>query len=219
MTGDRLWTMIDGFIADELSFSDAILSAALRAARDAGLPPADVSPAQGRLLALLVRMSGARRVLEIGTLGGYSAIHMARALPADGILVSIERVPLHAQVAQATIAAAEIGDRVEIRVGPAVDSLAAMCASNEEPFDFAFIDADKANNRTYIDYCMRLCRPGATLVCDNVVRAGAILDADPDISAIGAREAIGAIGAFAGATVIQTVGVKGHDGFAMMIVP
>ena len=194
-----------------------MLDAVLKRNADAGLPPIDVSPLQGRLLHLLTRMIGARRVLEVGTLGGYSAICMARALPAEGRLVTLERDPHHAEVARANLAAAGLADRVEVRTGRALDLLAAV----EGPIDLAFIDADKASSPAYLDWAVRLSRPGAMIVLDNVVRGGAIIDpARQDENTRGVLEALRLMGTDPrlDATALQTVGVKGHDGFAMALV-
>jgi len=222
MSDEKTWAAVDAFAASHMQFSDPVLAEVLRNARAKGLPAIDVSEAQGRLLALLVAFGGARRILEIGTLGGYSAICMARALPEGGKLISLEFSPLHAEVARQNIASAGLADRIEVRVGPAVETLAGMEEEGLPPFDMAFVDADKANNATYIAYCLKLCRSGAVIICDNVVRDGAVVDpALNDAGVTGAREAIAEMGrlAPAAATIVQTVGTKGYDGFAIMLAP
>jgi predicted O-methyltransferase YrrM len=206
---------VDRYIADRLIPDDPAWVLGANAA--AGLPAIDVSPAQGRFLALLVRMTGARRVLEIGTLGGYSTIWMARALPGDGRLVSLEYDPRHAEVARSNVARAGLSERVEIRVGAAAESLPKL----EGPFDLVFIDADKPGNPLYVDWAVRLARPGTVIVLDNVVRAGQVIEegsGDPSVQ--GSRAAFDAIAAHPrlSATALQTVGAKGWDGFALMLV-
>ena len=203
----------------KLGTSGDALAEALAANALAGLPAIDVSPAQGKFLHLLARAIDARRILEVGTLGGYSTICLARALPADGRLVSLELETWYAQVARANIALAGLGDRVEIIVGPAADSLAAM--DGIKPFDLTFIDADKPGNVTYLREALRLARSGATIVIDNVVRDGAVLDAassDPRVQ--GTRDLYDAVAAEPrlSATVLQTVGAKGWDGFMVAVV-
>ena len=173
---DPRWSAVDGYIADRLLGDDPALSAALAANAAGGLPDIDVSPAQGRMLHLFARMAGARRILEVGTLGGYSTIELARALPADGELVTLEIEPHHADVARRNIAAAGLADRVRVITGPALDSLATLTG----PFDFVFIDADKQNNPAYVDHAIRLSRPGTTIIVDNVIREGGVLDAASD---------------------------------------
>jgi predicted O-methyltransferase YrrM len=211
------WTAMDAWIAGRLLPSDPVLDAALAANAAAGLPAIDVSPLQGKLLHILARMSGARRILEIGTLGGYSTICLARALPADGRLVTLEAEPRHAEVARANIARAGLAGRVELILGPALDTLPAL----EGPFGFVFIDADKRNNPDYLAWALRLSHPGTVIVCDNVVRRGVIAgDAGGDPAAAGARRLFDSLAAEPRltATAIQTVGAKGWDGFAIAIV-
>lgn len=182
---------VDAYVAERLLPPDPALEAALQANRRAGLPPIDVSPAQGRFLNLLVRIAGARRILEIGTLGGYSTIELARALPADGgRLVSLEFDPRHAEVARANLANAGLADRTEVRVGPALQSLPALEAEGFGPVDLVFIDAGKPNNAAYMDWALRLSRPGTIIVVDNVIRGGGVLDASGrDANVHGARAA------------------------------
>ncbi|MCB1518035.1 MAG: O-methyltransferase [Hyphomicrobiaceae bacterium] len=211
------WRDVDAYFEHELLPDDPALRAVLSRNADAGLPAIDVSPLQGQLLGLLVRMSGARRVLEIGTLGGYSSICMARSFPGDGQLISLEYEPHHAEVARANIERAGLSGVAEVRVGAALDLLPNLAG----PFDFIFIDADKPNNPNYLEWAVRLSRPGSVIVCDNVVRDGEVADAgSTDPSVIGSRAAIDFLAAHPRLcpTAIQTVGAKGYDGFAMAIV-
>jgi len=220
MTQER-WSEVDDYLAAALLPPDAALEAALAASSAAGLPAIQVSATQGKLLELLARIRGARRILEIGTLGGYSTIWMARALPEDGRLVTLEADPRHAQVATANLARAGFGDRVEVRVGKALDTLPGVEADRLGPFDLFFIDADKANIPEYMRWAMHLASPGAVIVVDNVVRGGAVADADSGNEAVeGARRLIDMLAAEPrlDATVIQTVGSKGYDGFALAVV-
>ena len=212
---------VDDYIAGHLLERDDALAATLAANAAAGLPDIDVSPPQGKMLHLLARMAGARRILEVGTLGGYSTICLARALPHDGELVTIEIEPHHAAVAQANIAAAGLADRVKVRVGAAVDLLAAMVAGGDGPFDLVFIDADKPSNVAYLRAAIALSRPGTTIIVDNVVREGGVLDADSDDPRIqGTRALFEAVAAEPrlSATAVQTVGGKKWDGFLMAVV-
>jgi predicted O-methyltransferase YrrM len=214
------WSDVDDYIVERLAPADAALVAALEANKAAGLPAIDVSPAQGKLLRLLARMIGARRVLEIGTLGGYSTIWFARALPADGLVVTLEAKPEHADVARKNIERAGLSAKVDIRVGPALETLPVLAGEDGAPFDLVFIDADKRSNPAYLEWAVRLARVGAVLVVDNVVRGGAILDAssgDADIQGI--RRFFDALAGNPrlSATAIQTVGAKGWDGFAIAI--
>lgn len=209
---------VDAYIVERLIPADAVLDAALAANANAGLPPIDVSAAQGKMLHLFARMVGARRILEVGTLGGYSTIWLARALPDDGHLVTLELDPHHADVARANLNRAGVGERVEIRVGHAADALEAMIAAGETGFDLVFIDADKPGNVTYLKAALALARNGATIVVDNVVREGGVIDAastDPRI--VGSRALFDAVAAEPRltATAIQTVGAKHWDGFLL----
>ena len=218
---EALWGRVDDYIVDRLVKEDAALAGVLAANAAAALPAMDVSAAQGKYLNLMVRITGAKRVLELGTLGGYSTIWMAKALPADGRLVTLEYDPKHAQVARKNIDAAGVGDKVTIHVGAAVDTLPVVAAQNPEPFDFIFIDADKPSNPIYLDWAVKLSRPGTVIILDNVIRDGKVLDpdnADPRI--IGTRAAYDIIGSHPRleATALQTVGSKGWDGFAIMVV-
>jgi predicted O-methyltransferase YrrM len=220
MTQER-WSEVDDYLAAALLPPDAALEAALAASDAAGLPAIQVSATQGKLLELLARTRGARRILEIGTLGGYSTIWLARALPEDGRLVTLEASPRHAGVARANLARAGFGDRVEVRVGKALDTLPGVEADRLGPFDLFFIDADKANIPEYMRWAMHLASPGAVIVVDNVVRGGAVADADSgDESVDGARRLIDMLSVEPrlDATVIQTVGAKGYDGFALAVV-
>jgi predicted O-methyltransferase YrrM len=206
---------VDDFITSALLPDDASLADTAAAAAAAGLPPIAVSAPQGALLGVLAGAIGARRVLEIGTLGGYSTLWLARALPADGVLISCEIDPAHAAVATASLAAAGVADRVEVRVGPALDTLDALHGVRVEPFDLTFIDADKANNPRYLEHAVALSRRGSLILVDNVVRGGEVLDADSeDPSIVGTRAVYDLVGRHPRleATVIQTVGSKGYDG-------
>jgi len=211
------WRRVDDYLAEVLVGSDPPLAAALAANRAGGLPGIDVSPLQGKLLHILARMNGARRILEIGTLGGYSTIWLARALPDGGRLVTLEANPRHAEVARANIAGAGLADRVEVIVGAARDTLAGL----EGPFDFVFIDADKRGNPDYLAAALRLSRPGTVIVCDNVVRDGAVAEAgSSDPGVVGTRRFFEMLREESRltATAVQTVGAKGWDGFAIAIV-
>jgi predicted O-methyltransferase YrrM len=211
------WKRVDAWLAGHLLPADSALEAALAANADAGLPAIDVSPLQGRLLEILARMVGARRILEIGTLGGYSTIWLARALPPDGRLVTLEAEPRHAEVAKANITRAGLADRVDLRVGPALDALPGV----EGPFDLFFLDADKRSNADYLGWALRLSRPGSVIVCDNVIRSGRITDAGSgDAGVDGTRAFFERLAAEPRlkATAVQTVGAKGWDGFAIAVV-
>lgn len=213
---DRIWNEVDAYIEDRLVGEDEALSAAIRESAAAGLPAIAVSAAQGKLLHLLALSIGARRILEIGTLGGYSAIWMARALPAGGKLVSLEIDPRNAEVAGRNIARAGLSDRVEILVGPAISRLPDL----QGPFDLAFIDADKESNAAYFDHAVRLSRSGGVIVVDNVVRNGGVIDPGGNSMVQGVRRMMDAIHSDkrVTATAVQTVGSKGYDGFLMAVV-
>lgn len=213
------WREVDSYIAEHLLGEDSALEGALAANAAAGLPAIDVAPVQGKLLHLLARMTCARRILEVGTLGGYSTIWLARALPHDGQLVSLELDPSYAEAARVNIARAGLADKVDIRVGPAADNLAVM--SGDKPFDLVFIDADKPSNVAYLRAALRLSRPGTAIVVDNVIREGGVLDAGSDDLRIqGTRALFEAVAAEPrlSATAIQTVGAKGWDGFLLAVV-
>jgi predicted O-methyltransferase YrrM len=216
----ELWSAVDQYIDDELALTDPALSAAIAANAEGGLPAIDVTPAQGKLLYMLARLAGARRILEIGTLGGYSTIWMARALPADGTLITLEFDPKHAAVAKSNIERTGFSKIVDVRVGAALDSLPLIEAEKGGPFDLFFIDADKVNNPNYFEWAIRLSRRGSVIVVDNVVREGGLADAASEDAAIRASrkvtELLGSDPRVDG-TVIQTVGTKGYDGFAIAI--
>ncbi|TPM41803.1 O-methyltransferase [Mesorhizobium sp. B2-3-4] len=217
----KTWTAVDNYIVSSLFEADPVLDAVLAANRDQGLPAIDVSAAQGKLLSLLVRIGGAKNVLEIGTLGGYSTIWMARGLPDGGKVVTLELDPHHADVARANFEQAGVSDKVELRVGPALQSLETLAGENAGPFDLIFIDADKPNNPNYLAWAMRLAGPGTVIVCDNVIRDGAVINEDGrDANVEGARAAFSFIGddKRLDGTAIQTVGAKGYDGFAIAVV-
>lgn len=216
----ELWGRVDDYIVDRLVDEDAALADALKANAANGLRPIDVSAAQGKFLHLLVRMSRATRILEVGTLGAYSTIWMAKALPAGGSIVTLEYEPHHAEVARRNIARAGYSGRIEVRVGAAAETLPVLAAEKPEPFDFVFIDADKPNNTVYLDWAIKLGRPGTVIVLDNVVRDGQVANAESrDPNVLGSRGAFDLIAANPRltATALQTVGAKGYDGFAVMI--
>ncbi len=221
MTIPYLWTAVDGYICDLLVPPDPALDAALADSAAAGLPAISVTPNQGRLLALLVQLCSARTILEIGTLGGYSAIWMARAMGPGGRLVTLEADPRHADVARVNIARAGLSEVVEVRLGAALDTLPGLADEGAGPFDLFFIDADKANNPEYFQWALRLGRPGSLIVVDNVVRGGAIVDAaSTDAAVRGTRRLYEVMAAEprVNATAIQTVGSKGYDGLALAVV-
>jgi predicted O-methyltransferase YrrM len=218
---DERWAAVDNYFGDLMIGEDPVLDAALAASDAAGLPPIAVSPTLGKLLHLLVRATGARRILEVGTLGGYSTIWLGRALPAGGRLISLEAVDKHAEVARSNVAAAGLSEVVDIRVGPALEALPKLAAEQGDPFDLIFIDADKENNAAYFDWAIRLARQGSMIIVDNVVRDGKVLDANnPDSRVQGSRQFAELVGAQnrASATTLQMVGVKGWDGFTLAVV-
>lgn len=218
---EQRWAQVDAWLDATVVRPDPSLAAALAATEAAGMPMIAVSASQGKWLHLLARAIGARRILEVGTLGGYSAIWLATALPADGRLVTLELAELHASVARENLARAGVADRAEVRVGPAAASMAAMIADGEAPFDLCFIDADKPGYPTYLRHALALVRPGGCIVADNVVRGGGIADpASTDPMVLGVRETLELMAAEPrlSTTVIQTVGDKGHDGFALAVV-
>lgn len=218
---ETLWTAVDRYIGETIVPSDAALDAALEASERAALPAIAVAPNQGKLLALLATIRGARRILEIGTLGGYSTIWLARTLPADGRLISLEVDPKHAEVARANIARAGLAERVEVRLGRALDLLPRLEAERGEAFDFIFIDADKANIAEYFDWTLKLSRPGSVVVVDNVVRKGKVIDASTgDANVDGVRRFNEKLAQLrhVSATTVQTVGSKGYDGFTLAVV-
>ncbi len=216
----KIWNEVDRYF-DRLIPSDPALDAALAANRKAELPAIDVTPLQGKFLELLVRISGAHRVLEIGTLGGYSTLWLARALPQGGQVVTLELEPRHAKIARANLQNTGILDRVDLRVGRAAGLLRALVAGNAAPFDLIFIDADKASYPEYLEWSLKLSRPGTVIVADNVVRDGKVIEPDnPDPNIQGVRRFTDLIASEPRltSTVLQTVGSKGYDGFALAVV-
>ena len=214
------WIAVDEYITG-LFPSDPALEMVLQATRAAGMPQINVSPVQGRLLHVLALTRGARTILEIGTLAGYSAIWMARALPADGKLITLESDPKHAEVARANIARAGLADRIEVRLGVALDVLPQLAAEGKGPFDLIFIDADKTNLTTYFEWAVRLACPGSLIIADNVIRHGDVLDdSSADASLQGVRRFNEALAADrrVTATIVQMVGIKGYDGMALAVV-
>jgi predicted O-methyltransferase YrrM len=217
----ELWSKVDDYINESLVPGDAALENAVKKSNEAGLPQIQVSPSQGKLLHVLARTIGARRILEIGTLGGYSTIWLARALPADGKVITLEASPKHAEVAKGNIAAAGLAEKVELRLGPALETLPKIAAEKQPPFDFIFIDADKKSMPEYFDWALKLSRKGSLIFSDNVVRSGGVADAastDPDIQ--GVRRFYEALHSEPRvcATAVQTVGGKGYDGYALALV-
>lgn len=219
MSDEAIWKAVDHYAVTSLIPEDPMLEAVLKANRAASLPDIGVSPAQGAFLELLVRTSGVKKILEIGTLGGYSTLWMAKALPEEGRIISIEYEPTHARVAQSNIARSGFGERIEVRVGRALGVLPEL--TGEAPFDLVFIDADKPNNAGYIDWAVKLGRSGTIVIVDNVVRDGQVIqEYSEDAGVRGARAAFAKLGdreKFAQATALQTVGAKGYDGFAMAV--
>jgi predicted O-methyltransferase YrrM len=216
-----VWTAVDRYFEGWLVPTDEALEAGLKASRDAGLPAIDVTPLQGRFLELLVKMTGARRVLEIGTLGGYSTTWLARGLAEGGLVVSLELEPHHAEVARGNLRRAGVLDRVDVRVGPALEGLEAMVAGDAEPFDLIFIDADKPGYPEYLGWALKLARPGTVMVADNVVRDGKVVEADSDDANVqGVRRFTEMVAAEPrlSATALQGVGRKGYDGFVLAVV-
>lgn len=217
----KLWTAVDDYIDDLLVRPGTPLQAALDESLKAGLPPHQVSPAQGKLLQLLVRLRGAQSILEIGTLGGYSTIWLAQGLGEAGHLITLESDAGHAEIARTNIARSGLAEVVEIRVGPALATLPQLAAKESGPFDLIFIDADKANNDRYLHWALELSDTGTLIIADNVVRGGAVIDeASTDPSVMGTRRLMEALaaGPRVSATALQTVGAKGHDGFVLALV-
>ena len=215
------WTAVDRYLNELLVRPDAVLDAALQASAGAGLPPINVSPSQGKLLWMLARVQGARAILEIGTLGGYSTIWLARALPENGRLITLESEPMHADVARANIARAGLAKLVEVRVGRAQETLPQLAAQGSGPFDLIFIDADKVSYAEYFAWALKLSRRGSLIIADNVVRKGAVANpASEDANVQGVRRFNEVLAAESrvSATAIQTVGSKGYDGFAIALV-
>ena len=217
----ELWTAVDRYINGLLVPADPVLDAALEASTASGLPSIQVSPPQGKLLHLLVRMGGARNILEIGTLGGYSTIWMARALPPGGHLITLEADAKHAGVARANFSRAGLAGMIELRLGPALGTIPQIAAEGRGPFDLVFIDANKDSVPEYFDWALKLSRRGSVIIADNVIRDGAVIDAaskDPDIQGVRRFNERLAAETRVSATEIQTVGSKGYDGFALALV-
>jgi predicted O-methyltransferase YrrM len=218
---ENQWSEVDAYFGDLLARREESLEAALEANRQAGLPSIDVSRLQGKFLELLVRITGARRVLEIGTLGGYSTLWMAQALPKGGSIVTLEYSPHHAEVARENLLRAGVLDRVDLRVGAALESLPKLEGGPDAPFDLIFIDADKQNNPAYLECSLKLSRVGTVILCDNVVRDGHVIEpgsGDPNIDGVRKFTEMVAANPRLSATVLQTVGSKGWDGFALAVV-
>ncbi|HET6184820.1 MAG TPA: O-methyltransferase [Acetobacteraceae bacterium] len=216
---DERWSEVDAYFAARLA-RDPVLDAVLAANQEAGLPAIDVSPLQGRFLEIMVRLVRARLVLEIGTLGAYSTIWMARALPQGGRIVTLEADGRHAEVARRNLAHAGVAERVDLRVGAALETLPEVAAEGLGPFDFVFIDADKRGNPDYLSWALQLTRPGSLIVADNVVREGGVIERERDPNVEGIRRFVDMVSAEPRliATALQTVGAKGWDGFAMALV-
>jgi predicted O-methyltransferase YrrM len=213
------WTEVDNYFSDVLAGPDPVLESALESSRAAGLPAISVSPNQGKLLEILVRILDARSILEIGTLGAYSTIFLVRGMREGGRLITLESDAAHAAVARANIARAELDSAVELRLGSALDTLPQILAEGRGPFDLTFIDADKKNIPSYFEWALRLSRPGSIIVVDNVVRDGRVIDSKSDDQDIqGVRSFLEMVGrnAMVSGTAIQTVGIKGYDGFAVV---
>jgi predicted O-methyltransferase YrrM len=218
---DPIWTTVDRYIEGKLVPADAALDAALKASTAGGLPSIQVAPNQGKLLGLWVRALGARNILEIGTLGGYSTIWLARALAPGGKVVTLELEQKHADVALENFARAGVAGRIELRLGRALDTLPQLAAEHRDPFDFIFIDADKASIPEYFEWSLKLTRTGSVIVVDNVVRKGALADPenkDPNVVGVRRFHEVVAAEPRVSATTVQTVGSKGHDGFAFILV-
>jgi predicted O-methyltransferase YrrM len=218
---EALWTAVDAYLADHLIVKDDALEAALKESEAAGLPAIQVTPLQGRMLAMFAQMVGARRILEVGTLGGYSTIWLARALPEGGRLITLEAIEKHATVARKNLKRAGVTDRVELREGPALETLPKIEAEGAGPFDFIFLDADKEHNAEYLEWALKLSHSGTVIVTDNVVREGEILDPKSDDPMVtGTRRFFEALAREprVTATAVQTVSGKKYDGFALLIV-
>ena len=219
MTDER-WTQVDEFFESRLLQDDPLMDSVQEAADRANLPAIQVTPGQGQFLALLVGMTKAKRVLEVGTLGAYSTIWMGRAMRSDGYVLSLEVNPDHARVAVENIERAKLRERVDVKVGPGADSMQTLIDADVEPFDLFFVDADKPNNPTYFQLALQLARPGSVILVDNVVRGGAVVDpaADPDVDGVRQLTDLIAKEPSVDATVLQTVGGKGWDGFLISVV-
>jgi predicted O-methyltransferase YrrM len=218
---EELWSEVDAYIVSKLLPDDPLMAAVLEANRRSRLPAIDVSAAQGRFLELLVRLAGVRKILEIGTLGGYSTIWMARALPTEGRVVTLEQSKMHALVARGNFQRAGLAGQIELRIGAALDTLPTVERDGLGAFDLVFIDADKPNNPNYLEWAVRLSHPGTVIVLDNVIRDGEVVEAESrDASIVGTRQAFDLLGSHPRlkATALQTVGAKGYDGFAIAVV-
>jgi predicted O-methyltransferase YrrM len=219
--GTQLWTAVDQYTTDLLIPPDPVLDAALAASEAAGLPPISVTPGQGKLLMLLAQLAGAAQILEIGTLGGYSSIWLARALPPGGRLITLEANPKHAEVARSNIARAKFAQDVEVRLGDARTSIQQLAAEGRGPFDLIFIDADKQSIPHYLEWSLKLARRGSLIIVDNVIRDGALIDAksgDANVQGVRRMHEMLAAEPRLSATTIQTVGSKGYDGFTLALV-
>ena len=216
-----LWTRVDDYINSVTIGPDAALEAAAAAAAAAQLPPISVTPAQGKLLHLMARAHGATRILEVGTLAGYSTIWLARAVPPEGRVITLESDARHADIARANIERAGLTGRIELRLGDALDTLPKLAAEKQPPFDFTFIDADRTNLAEYFDWAVKLSHPGSVIIVDNVVRKGSVIDAssdDPNIKGVRRFNDRLTADTRVTATMVQTVSAKGYDGFAMALV-
>jgi len=216
-----LWTNVDDYINSITVGADAALDAAAASAAAAKLPPISVTPAHGKLLHLMVRAQGAKRILEVGTLAGYSTIWLARAVPPAGRVITLEANATHADIARANVERAGLSGRIEIRLGNALDTLPQLAAEKQPPFDFTFIDADRPNLAEYFDWAVRLSHPGSVIIVDNVVRKGGVIDAssdDPNIKGVRRFNDRLKDDTRVSATMVQTVSAKGYDGFAMALV-
>jgi predicted O-methyltransferase YrrM len=220
---EQLWADVDRYIDERVAPTDPILDAAVRDAQNAGLPAISVSASQGKLLTVLARSINARRVLELGTLAGYSTIWLARGLPDDGRIVTLEFDPKHAEVARKNFERAKLAHMIEVRVGPAIETLPKLAAENAEPFDLVFIDADKVNTPEYFEWALRLTRTGALIIVDNVVRSGKLANLDTDdVNVRGMQRFMDLLAQMSTAnrviaSAVQTVGSKGYDGFAIAL--
>lgn len=215
------WTAVDDYLTELFISPDDALESALKISSEAGLPPINVTPVQGKMLQVLAFSCQARFILEIGTLGGYSTIWLARALPADGKLITLESNAGHARIARSNLERAKLGNLVEVRLGDALETLPQIFAEKRAPFDFVFIDADKENAAAYFEWALKMTRPGGLIIVDNVVRGGAVVEADSDDANVrGVRRLNELLAAEPRVTetVVQTVGSKGYDGFAIAVV-
>lgn len=218
---NSIWNDVDIYFSSKLQTSDPIMDSILRANTEAGLPAIDVSPNQGKFLYLLAKLKGAKNILEIGTLGGYSSVWLARALPEDGHLVTLEFSKKHAEVANENIRNAGLENKIDIMVGPALETLPTLKKKGFSSFDFIFIDADKPNNPEYLKWALELSKPGTVIITDNVVRNGKVIEDDTeDLSVQGTRQFIELLSEESriDSTAIQTVGIKGYDGFVLGVV-